>query len=226
MIGVFDSGLGGLFALDELRRLNPTLDTVYLADRKNAPYGNKSQDELVALVKADIERLILAGCDKVLMACCTASTVYDLLPEEYRAAAVPIIEPTAKAALLKSKSKKIGILSTEATERSGAFVREIKKYEPLALTVSAHAPELVTLAERGERDESLSDRGLLTVRKSVSEFLKADIDTLILGCTHFAYFEKKIKDILRVEVVNSARIGALAMQKFVSDGSGACVYLS
>lgn len=225
MIGVFDSGAGGLFALAELRRLSPMADIVYFADRKNAPYGTKSQDELVELVKADIEKLVPAGCEKVLIACCTASTVYELLPEKYRAVSVPIIEPAAKEAVLKSKSKRIGVLSTEATEKSGAFVREIKKYEPSALVVSAHAPELVSLAESGECDGNLSREGALAVEKSVSRFVSSGVDTLILGCTHFAYFEKKIKDILHAEVVNSARVGALAMRKYAKDGSGACVYL-
>ena len=226
MIGVFDSGVGGLFALAELRRLEPLADMVFFADVKNAPYGSKSREELIELVKADIERLASAGCDKALMACCTASTVYGFLPEEYRAAAVPIISPTARAAVEKSKNKKIGILSTVATQKSGAFVKEIKGFEPTALTVSLCAPELVSLAECGERDGSLSSYGCMTVEKCVSGFKDCGIDTLILGCTHFAYFEKKIKDFLRVEVVNSARIGALEMQKYAKSGSGACIYLN
>lgn len=226
MIGVFDSGVGGLFALAELRRLSPTADIAYFADRENAPYGTKSREQLISLVKSDVERLVIAGCDKVLMACCTASTVYELLPEEYRAVSVPIISSVAKESVVVSKHKNIGIVSTEATKKSGAFEREIKKYEPQASVRCIAAPELVALAERGECDKNLSFDGLLTVKKSVSGFLESGIDTLILGCTHFAYFENKIKDILRVSVINSARIGACVMQKFASEGDGRTFYLN
>ncbi|MBE6536809.1 MAG: hypothetical protein E7673_02530 [Ruminococcaceae bacterium] len=226
MIGVFDSGAGGLFALAELRRLKPKADITFLADRKNAPYGNKSQSELIGLVKSDIERLVLSGCERVLIACCTASTVYDLLPVEYREISVPIISPTARLATEKSINKRIGILSTEATEKSRAFVEKIKKYEPMAWTVSAHAPELVALAEAGERDGGLSALGSSTVEKCVSVFCGTGIDTLILGCTHFAYFENKIKDILCVETVNSAVVGASVMRAYDDEGEGRTVFLT
>lgn len=225
MIGIFDSGAGGLFALAELRRLNPTADIVYFADRKNAPYGTKKRDELIELVVADIDKLARFGCERILMACCTASTVYDFLPEEHRRVSVPIIEPTAKEAVKKSKNKKVGILSTEATEKSMAFVEKIRKYEPMAATVSASAPELVSLAESGERDSRLSKDGLLKLENCVSVFRESGIDTLILGCTHFAYFENKIKDILHLNTVNSASVGARVMSEFAKEGEGKTVFL-
>lgn len=225
MIGVFDSGAGGLFALAELRRLCPYANIVYLADKENAPYGNKDRDTLAELVIKDIERLVLLGCDRVLMACCTASSVYGILPYEYRAVSVPIIEPTAKEAVLNSINKRIGIISTEATEKSGAFVEWVKSYEPSAVVVTAHAPELVSLAESGERDGNLSKSGLAILEKSVSKFLNTGIDSLILGCTHFAYFENKIKEILRVSVTNSARVGAFAMARFAKEEEGKTFFI-
>lgn len=220
MIGVFDSGAGGLFALAELRRLLPTADIVFLADEKNAPYGTKSVTELKGLVSADIKALASEGCERILMACCTASTVWELLSERERAISVPIIEPTADAALRISKNKRIGILSTEATKRSGAFVTEILRREPSAVLTCFSAGELVGLAEGGEADGALSEHGLSTVKKSVSGFVGSGIDTLILGCTHFAYFENTIKDILRVGVVNSARVGAHEMLKYAKEEHG------
>lgn len=214
MIGVFDSGAGGRFALAELRRLSPDADIVFLADEKNAPYGTKSQAELKRLVKADIEALLSFGCEKILMACCTASTVWDSLSEKEREISVPIIEPTVLEALRISKNKRIGILSTEATRKSEVFACEILKREPHANIVSVASGELVSLAECGERDGALSEQGAITVKKSVSGFVGSGIDTLILGCTHFAYFENTIKDILRVSVVNSARVGAYRMLEY------------
>ncbi len=109
MIGVFDSGAGGLFALAELRSLSPSADIVCFADRKNAPYGTKKKDELISLVTSGIDTLLAEGCSEVLMACCTASTVWELLPMRQRAVSVPIIVPTAEESLRLSKNKKIGI---------------------------------------------------------------------------------------------------------------------
>lgn len=226
MIGVFDSGAGGLFSLAELRRLSPNADIAFFADTKNAPYGSKGRDELISLVVADIDRLFGFGCEKILMACCTASSVYGLLPDRCKRVSVPIIEPTSREALRLSKNKKIGIISTEATKKSRAFVEEILKQDPSAEIISAKAPELVSLAEGGERDGSLSRRGIETIEKCVSIFHGTDIDTLILGCTHFAYFENKIKEILNVSVVNSARVGAAVMKDHVNGGNGRVYYLS
>ena len=226
MIGVFDSGAGGLFALAELRRLSPNADITFFADTENAPYGTKTDDELCRLVASDVERLSDFGCEKILMACCTASSVYKLLSNRQREISVPIIEPTVKEALMVSKNKKIGIISTAATRKSRAFVEEILKHEPSADTVSVEAPELVSLAESGERDGALSLCGIKAIEKSVSIFRSTDIDTLILGCTHFAYFENKIKEILNVSVVNSARVGAAVMKEHANGGSGRTYYLS
>ena len=227
MTGIFDSGRGGLFALDELRRLKPQVDIVFFADESNAPYGTKSEDELTLLVKRDIEMLLASGAERVLIACCTASTVYERLPENLRKASLPIVKPTAKRAALQSKTGKIGILSTEATKRSLAFVKAIREYEPTAATLSVAAPELVTLAESGAEDGFLTRKERKIIEKAVSPFKTSEVDTLILGCTHFAYFEREIKNILGVSVVNSAAVGAEEMAKITSgDGVGATVYLS
>ena len=132
MIGILDSGAGGLFALAELRRLSPDADIAFFADVKNAPYGNKTRELLTELVRNGIDRLEAFGCDRILMACCTASTVHGLLPRRQKALSVPIISPTAREAVSISKNKKIGVLSTEATRKSRAFVDEILGYEPSA----------------------------------------------------------------------------------------------
>ena len=135
MIGVCDSGEGGVVAVEELRAISPTVDVCFFADRKNAPYGTKSPDELLSLLRADINRVRDAGADEVLIACCTASTVYCRLTEEERRGVYPIIAPTAKAALEKTKNGCIGVLATEATVLSHAFAREIKRNEPNARVI-------------------------------------------------------------------------------------------
>ena len=120
MIGVFDSGVGGMTAFDELRRLLPCEDMVYLADRSNAPYGTKSERELVFLVREDIRRLRELGCEKILVACCTASTVVSLLSEAERRICTPIILPTARAAVSSA-------ISRAATPKSGKSPDGISK---------------------------------------------------------------------------------------------------
>ena len=207
MIGVFDSGAGGRFALAELRRLCKNEQIIFLADEKNAPYGNKSESELIRLVTNDILSLEAAGATKVLIACCTASTVWDKLSDSCRRISVPIIKPTAKRALQLSASGKIGVLSTEATRRSGAFEKEING------ALCRSAPELVTLAEMGACDGNLSSEQKEMLKNILSPFSSGAVDTLILGCTHFAYFEREIEDILGIPTVNSARIAAEVMMQ-------------
>ena len=104
MIGIFDSGVGGLTALAELRRLLPNADMIYLADRENAPYGNKSEEQILAAAEGCIKRLTEAGADKILIACCTASTLHHRLSESARRISTPIILPAARAAIRRSKS--------------------------------------------------------------------------------------------------------------------------
>lgn len=225
MIGVFDSGVGGRFALAELRRLMNKIDTVFYADEKNAPYGSKTAAELEVLVGSGIERLLSSGAQRVLLACCTAATVYDRLPSEYRKMSVPIIEPTALRAAGLTRGGRIGVLSTEATRRSGVFRNAIMR-QGLPEPVCIAAPELVTLAESGAADGHLTDKQREIIYRAVAPLKEKRVDTVVLGCTHFAYFEQEITDMLGVAAVNSARVGAEHIAADIkNEGRGAELYL-
>ena len=225
-IGVFDSGAGGRSALAELRRLLNRIDTVFYADEKNAPFGGKAEGELVTLLARGLERLSSAGAEKILIACCTASAVWDYLPQSLKDISVPIIEPTARIAAACSKSGRIGVLSTEATRRSGAFVRSLSRLGCESV-VCASAPELVTLAERGARDGALTDGDKEIIYRAASPLMGCGVDTVVLGCTHFAYFEREIADILSCVTVNSARAGAEHIAKDIkNEGRGEVFYLT
>ena len=213
-VGIFDSGVGGLSSLAYFRKLAPEVDTVFFADSENAPYGTKTQSELIELVSADIERLTALGCDKVLMACCSASTVHHLLPKRQRDVSIPIILPTARRACELSVGGGIGVLSTEATRKSGAFVKAIGGLRSEAHIVSASSGELVTLAEAGACDENLGAGGKRVLERALLPFFCERIDTLILGCTHFGRFRKTIEAMLGVRAVNSATEGALALFEY------------
>ena len=157
MTGIFDSGAGGLTALYELRRLCPSEDIIFLADRKNAPYGPRSKGELEKIVRANVERLLDLGADRVLMACCTASTVYVSLPEELRRRCIEIITPAARVAAEISRGR-VGVISTEATYKSLSFPRAISKIRGDISVISAYSPELVELVEGGCRDGCVTER--------------------------------------------------------------------
>ena len=232
MIGIFDSGVGGLASLQELRKISESADIVYLADRKNAPYGTKSREELVSLVNSDIEALIAHGCEQVLIACCTASTVYGELSPRARCVATPIISPAAFAAAKITARGNIGVIATEATVRSGAFKREIMRHAPVCRVTEIAAQPLVALVESGARDGALSCEGRKLLGRVLAPLCEAEIDTLILGCTHFSHLDKEIRSILgnTVTTVLPSREGvAELIRKSGSralSGSGATVYIS
>lgn len=223
MIGVFDSGRGGLAAAALIRRAMPFADVVYLADRENAPYGTKSKEELVFLVGEDIRRLLEIGAEKILIACCTASTVYDLLPDNCRAVSVPIVRPTAMAAASITEGS-VAVFATEATVRSGSFGREIKSVKKDCSVKEIPAQSLVGLVELGaDRDTLLKEVARLCKK------LPPDTDTVILGCTHFSLVRELFAVTLGggVSIVDAARVGAecIINEKTCAVGNGRCIYV-
>lgn len=225
MIGVFDSGVGGLNSFSELRRYLPLADIVYLADRQNAPYGTKTEDELIRLVKKDIQRLRSFGADKILIACCTASTVFPYLDANERDGVMPIITPTAHAAAVLSE--KIAVIATEHTTASGAFGNEIRAISKNATVTEISAQELVSLVESGERDDRLTERGERYL-DTLSETIKASgADSLIYGCTHFSHIQRELsKRLPKVKSLLPSKIGAHSFLALCSDehGSGRSIY--
>ena len=226
MIGVFDSGDGGLCTVEKIRELSPLSDICFLADRDNAPYGTKTRREIISLAKRNIKRLRSEGAQKVLIACCTASSVYPALSEEERAIAVPIIDATARTAVNKTKSRKIGVIATEATALSGAFEKSIKALLPDAEVYTEETQELVSLIEAGACDAQIKGRALEKLEKILQKIKKYPFDVLILGCTHFPRLEKTISHIVERETVSSALAGAEEILKYTdSRGSGRNVFL-
>jgi len=227
MIGIFDSGVGGLTALNRLRELAPMADICFLADRENAPYGTKDEKALLRLVRRDIERLREAGVsDGILIACCTASTVYDLLPREEREICVPIIKPTAKRAVKLSECGRIGVISTYATYKSAAFVNAISEYDSDAFVISAPSKRLVALAEEGACDGEITPTQEKIIKEELLPFLNTDIDILILGCTHFTHIAGCIEKILGVKTLSASLVGAEVMaDRICAIGKGKTVFI-
>ena len=206
MVGIFDSGVGGFCAYREVRRLLPRENILYLADRKNAPYGTKTEEEIIALTRADIKRLTTAGARKILIACCTASTIYEKLSREEREIALPIIAPAAqKAAKI---GKRIAVIATNHTARSSAFSKMIRRFGRSEVFEFAEQ-RLVALVEGGCRDGRLNPECREEMLKIKEKLQKAKADTLILGCTHFSHLEGEFKKLLpKTNIISPAKEGA------------------
>ena len=219
MIGVFDSGRGGVFAAKRIAAAMPRLDIAYLADRKNAPFGNKSQSEILSFAMNDIDRLISLGAEKILIACCTASTVFEGLPEKYRRICLPIIKPVARRVSLLG-AKRIGIVATEATVRSRAFDREIKSLIPEAVILSLAMPSLVYKVEAG-----LDTAPEVKIIKDT--FTEGKCDALVLGCTHFSAVKEDAARLFEgIEIIDSAEVAAdEIINKTENKGTGKILYM-
>ena len=226
MIGVFDSGGGGLCTVEKIKELSPKTDICFLADRENAPYGTKTRGEIISLTKKNIKRLREEGASKVLIACCTASSVFPALTDEEKKISVPVIDATARLALEKSKTKKIGVIATRATVSSGAFEKAIKTIDNSAEVRTESAQELVTLIEDGACDGKLKKRDIEQIKTILLRIKDYPFDVLILGCTHFPRLENTISDILERETASSALAGAYEILKSTENtGSGRTIFL-
>ncbi|SDW43427.1 glutamate racemase [Lutibacter oricola] len=201
-IGLFDSGIGGTSIWREVVKLLPNEKTIYLADSKNAPYGAKSEDEIVALCVKNTELLLSKGCKLIIVACNTATTnAIDYLRKTYK---VPFIgiEPAIKPAALFSKSKAVGILATKGTLSSKLFEKTAKEYTKNITTIEQNGEGLVALIESGKL-VSLETKTLL--EKYLKPMLSFNIDHLVLGCTHYPYLIPQIREIVgdNVRIIDS-----------------------
>ena len=218
MIGVFDSGAGGLCACRELRRLLPRCDILFLADRKNAPYGTKSPEELAELIKNDIKRLRNMGAEKILSACCTASSMLSRQDVGDTRDVIPIIAPAAACA---ARHERVTVIATEHTVRVSAFGREIKRLSARTEADEIPMQRLVALIEGGMRDGALTPEGLRLAEDIADAVGKRGSTALILGCTHFSHLENTFKALLpHTEIINPAKLGAKAIASEAASLSG------
>ena len=218
MIGVFDSGAGGLSAVYELRRLMPRADIVFLGDEKNAPYGTKTKEELLPLIRANIRRLSEMGAERILIACCTASTLWCELDARQRKATLPIIDLAAEN--IGNRAERVLVIATEYTASSGAFGRAIKQKNPDTSVREIAMQSLVGKIEMHKRKtakSSLADLILPELDLIGLEVKENMADSLILGCTHFSWIERIIKERWpSLEVINPVRLGAAKLVKELS----------
>ena len=191
-IGLFDSGVGGTSIWKELVKVLPKESTLYLADSRNAPYGERSKEEIVQLCIKNTELLIEQGAKLIIVACNTATTnAISYLREHYD---IPFIgiEPAIKPAALASKNKCVGILATKGTLNSSLFAQTSKNFDSIKF-VECIGTGLVEKVESGDLD-SPEVRELLKLY--LIPMLDQNIDQLVLGCSHYPYLIPAIKDII------------------------------
>lgn len=199
MIGVFDSGFGGLTILKDLKKALPQYDYLYLGDNARAPYGSRSFETIYRYTLQAVRELFNRGCPLVILACNTASAKalrsiqQNVLPVEFPDRRVlGIVRPTAEEIGKYSKSGHIGILATSGTVSSGSYLLEIKHFFP-DLVVNQHAcPMWVPIVEYGERG---TEGARFFVKKEVDALMAEDpeIDTVLLACTHYPLLREEIE---------------------------------
>lgn len=196
-IGVFDSGIGGINVLKSLVKQFPNEDFIYVADTLNCPYGTKSPDEIRDLVTRVSNYLINSRCKAIVIACNTATSYASHLFELKDTVVLGVIYPTANAAL--KVGKKIAVLATNATINSGIYQEII--LDANREVVPFRCSEFVEPIEKGEIQTEYSFN---LVRKHLMPIEDGNIDTVILGCTHFALYQKEIEAVFKgAKIINS-----------------------
>ena len=196
-IGAFDSGVGGLSIVSEVRRLLPTEDVIFLADSLHCPYGPRPEEQIRALSAAAVEVLIERGAKLVVVACNTASVAsLAHLRQRYGVPFVGIV-PAVKPAAERTRSKRVGVIATNTTLRGRIFDELIARFAADVVVFRQVCPGLVELAEEGLCAGPEAESAL---RDCLSPLLAERIDTLVLGCTHYVFFRPLIQRLAGDEI--------------------------
>lgn len=201
-IGIFDSGIGGLSIWKEIIDFIPNENTIYLADSKNAPYGQKTQKKIIDLSIKNTELLLEKNCKIIVVACNTATTnAIDYLRLNYD---IPFIgiEPAIKPAALQTKTNAIGILATKGTLTSALFNKTSAKFTSNITVIEQIGEGLVPLIEAGKIE---SDEMMQLLTKYLNPMLEQNIDYLVLGCSHYPHLIPQIRKIVgdKVTIIDS-----------------------
>ena len=221
-IGVFDSGFGGLAVLKHIVRLLPQYDYLYLGDTARLPYGSRSQEVIYQFTQQAVDFLLRKNhCPLVILACGTASSeALRRVQQGYLVKCCPqkrvlgVIIQAAEQAVLATKNRKIGVMATEGTVASKAFLREIKKLNPRIQVFQQVCPLLVPIVEAGEEKSLIAK---LALEKYLKPLLQKKIDTLVLGCTHYGLLEKEIKQIAgpKIKIVSEGPVAAQSLANYL-----------
>ena len=227
-IGFFDSGVGGLTVLREVIRRLPDESTIYIGDNARAPYGPRTDDEVRRFSAECLDELAARDVKAIVVACNTSSAI--ALPElrlRYDVPLLGVVRPGATAAALATRNQHVGVIATQATVRSRAYFQAIKEEDPFVEVVEHATPDLVPLVEAGHLEGPLVHD---VVARSLEALLGGghDIDTLLLGCTHYPLLAAVIRNIVGtdVAVIDSASATASALAGLLEIHSLAAAHAS
>ena len=214
-IGVFDSGRGGLTVAREILRQLPNEKIVYFGDTARVPYGSKSKETVIRYSRQIVRFLLTKKVKAIVVACNTASAfALEELEKEFDIPIIGVIKPGAKTAVENTITKRIGVIGTEGTIRSAIYSEIIHEYDREAIVLGKACPLFVSLVEEGWLHDTVTDE---VASRYLSEFKNRDIDTLIMGCTHYPLLRSTIMKTMGEEVflVNPAYETAASLKRLL-----------
>ncbi len=216
-IGVFDSGLGGLTVAHAIMRQLPGESIVYFGDTARVPYGPKSPDTVRRYSREIVSYLLEQHVKAIVVACNTATAhALPMLDAELDIPVIGVVGPGARAAVRATRNGHIGVIGTAGTIKSGAYERAIRAESPNAVVTALPCPLLVPLVEEGWTDH---DATRLIAREYLAPFMRDEVDTLVLGCTHYPLLKPMIADIVgpRVRLIDSAEETAADTRRMLAE---------
>ena len=215
-LGVFDSGIGGLTVAAALRELMPSENIFYIGDTARVPYGGKSR-QTIERYASEITGLLLAERSKIIVVACNTASALAVpkLEQELRVPIIGVIEPGARAAAAATRKGHVGVIGTTATVYSRAYEMAIHAIDPEIRVTSQPCPMLVPLIEEGWLDDTITDQ---VIRRYLEKMMRAEIDTLVLGCTHYPLLKDALQRFAGPEIslVDSAHNCAAVVKKLLA----------
>lgn len=225
MIGIFDSGYGGLTIMNGITKKLPQYDYLYLGDNGRYPYGNRSKETVIKFTEQAVEHLFKAGCQLVIIACFTASSqALREVQEKYLRnpkslykdrKILGVLSPVVEKAATVSKKNRIGVVATRGTVASNSFETELQKLKPGVSVLQQACPLLVPLIEEHWHEKP---EAKMILKKYLRPLKTKQPDTLILGCTHYSYLAKDFKRLMgkNVEVVDPPEVVAQSLVQYLA----------
>jgi glutamate racemase len=230
-IGMFDSGIGGLTVLKEVKKLLPAEHILYLGDSARVPYGSKSPQTVTRYALESAIFLLTKGIKVLIIACNTSSALaLHILKRKLPIPVLGVIDPAAAAAARLTKSKRVGVIGTKATARSMAYEKAIRKLDAEIEVISTACPLFVPIVEEGLENDKIAR---LMAEKYLEAFKHSGIDVLVMGCTHYPILEPVIARVMGkgVSIINTgketakAAIRTLEKKNLINrSGKGGCEY--
>ena len=225
-IGIFDSGLGGLTILNQLNTDFPTNKFIYCGDTAHLPYGTKSKTSIQKFCGNIVQFLISKGADIIIIACHSASSVaLNHLQKQYSLPIIGVIKPSIASAIKKTKNKSICIIGTSTTIKSQTYSEQIHNHHPDISVKEISCPLFVPIVEEGLED---SDIAKLSVKLYLKNINNSNIDTLILGCTHYPILIKTIKEIINdnISIIDTGEAISREIKQLIPCNSNLTTFIS